>query len=87
VLPPWLGRWYVTQVRKRPRYEVGVFPVGARVVSHLQKLGFTVFEPAPRTRWVDKLSQGIALRFGSMFLIHAQKKLVGGSAHGSWYGS
>jgi hypothetical protein len=75
VLPPALGRFYVTRVRGRPRYDVGVFPVGSRVVRTLEALGLTLVAPprGPR-RSLPALVQGeIALRFGSMFTLIARK--------------
>ena len=73
VLPPDLGRWYVTRVRKRPRYDVGVFPVGARVLERLERAGLEIETPARPNGLAQRTRQAIALRFGSMFIVQARK--------------
>ncbi len=73
VLPPSIGRWYVTRVRGRPRYDVGVFPVGARVVQRLERLGLRVESPAKPAGIASRVRHAIGMRFGSMFVVHARK--------------
>lgn len=41
-MPRALGRWYVTKVRRFPRYDVGVLPVGGRVSCWLREEGLTL---------------------------------------------
>lgn len=76
VLPPALGRFYVTKVRGRPRYDVGVFPVGSRVVSLLERLGFDIDTPRPPATALARVRHEVALRFGSMFVIRARKARI-----------
>ena len=73
VLPPAIGRWYVTRVRNRPRYDVGVFPVGARVVRRLQRLGLVIESPSEPDTVMARWRQSVALRFDSMFVIRARR--------------
>ena len=74
VLPPSIGRWYVTKIRKRPRYDVGVFPVGARVLRVLDRLGFEVESPRATEGMMGRARHAMAMRFGSMFVIRARKR-------------
>lgn len=73
VLPPSVGRWYVTRVRGRPRYDVGVFPVGATVVRRLERAGLQIEIPAQPAGLAQRTRQAVALRFGSMFVVRARK--------------
>jgi hypothetical protein len=73
VLPPAVGRFYVTKVRRRPRYDVGVFPIGSRVVALLERLGFDIDTPRPPANVLARVRHEIALRFGSMFVVRARK--------------
>jgi hypothetical protein len=45
VLPPSLGRKYVEWRRGRKGYDVGVFPIGHRVVHTLERLACSILEP------------------------------------------
>lgn len=50
ILPPRLGAWYVTSMRKRYQtYEVGRFPIASRVIHLLDCVGITLIDwwPAP----------------------------------------
>lgn len=75
VLPPALGRFYVTRVRRRPRYDVGVFPVGSRVARTLARLGFALLESPydPRASLARRAAGAMRLRFGSMFTLVAAR--------------
>ncbi len=74
VLPPSLGRFYVTRVRGRPRYDVGVFPVGARVVQQLVARGCdVVVEPNDvRARSLPRLHRWWTLHSASLFTVVAR---------------
>jgi hypothetical protein len=76
VLPPSLGRFYVTRVRGLPRYDVGTFPVGASVQRTLARLGLEVTRGPgiPRKTAVDSLRGAWALTFGAMFTLVATRK-------------
>jgi 2-polyprenyl-3-methyl-5-hydroxy-6-metoxy-1,4-benzoquinol methylase len=76
VLPPALGAFYVTRVRRRPRYDVGVFPIGSRVVRTLEKNGLEVIASPydPRGTITNRVRGAIALRFASMFTLVARKR-------------
>jgi ubiquinone/menaquinone biosynthesis C-methylase UbiE len=76
ILPPSLGRFYVTTLRRRPRYDVGVFPVGSRVLQSLEQLGFDIDTPRTPTSAIARMRHEIALRFGSMFVIRARKTRI-----------
>lgn len=75
VLPPALGRFYVTRVRKRPRYDVGTFPVGAGVLRTLRRLGLEVISgpgiPAKSLR--DSVRSAWGLTMDSMFTLVARR--------------
>lgn len=75
VLPPSLGRFYVTRVRGRPRYDVGVFPVGSRVMRDLGALGLKVtrFPLDSRYGLLGRARSALELRFASMFTLVARK--------------
>lgn len=76
VLPPGVGRWYVTQVRGRPRYDVGVFPVGSLVVRRLEKLGMIVELPVGPGGVLSRVRHALAMRLGAMFIVRARKPLA-----------
>jgi len=75
VLPPTVGRFYVTRVRGRPRYDVGTFPVGASVLRSVRRLGLEVISgpglPMKSTR--DALRAAWGLTFDSMFTLVARR--------------
>jgi SAM-dependent methyltransferase len=75
VLPPTLGRFYVTRVRGRPRYDVGTFPVGASVLRTLRRLGLEVISgpgiPAKTPR--DSIRAAWGLTVDSMFTLVARR--------------
>ncbi|MFO0557008.1 MAG: methyltransferase domain-containing protein [Polyangiales bacterium] len=75
VLPPTLGRFYVTRVRGRPRYDVGTFPVGASALRTLRRLGLEVISgpgiPAKTPR--DWLRAAWGLTVDSMFTLVARR--------------
>lgn len=76
VLPPQLGRWYVTRVRRRPRYDVGTFPVALAVLAKLRALGLHI-ESAPGIdggKSVSKWKYWVGNTVGSMFTIVAKKQ-------------
>ncbi len=56
VLPPALGRFYVTRVRGFPQYDVGTLPVGGRVASWLREENFEIADSAltDARRWWDE---------------------------------
>ena len=51
VMPPWLGRWYVVNLRQRAlNFGVGYFPVASLLKHWLQQAGLTVVEQEPEMR-------------------------------------
>lgn len=76
VLPPALGRFYVTRVRGRPRYDVGTFPVGLRVLQWLRRAGLEVEAGPgiPRKSQVDRWRSVVGLTVDSMFTLVARKR-------------
>lgn len=75
VLPPSVGRFYVTRMRGRPRYDVGTFPVGWRVLRSLRAIGLTVTSaPGMRAGVVrDRWKHAYGLTMDSMFTVVATK--------------
>jgi ubiquinone/menaquinone biosynthesis C-methylase UbiE len=76
VLPPSAGRFYVTRVRGRPRYDVGVFPIGLSVERRLRALGLDVRTgPGMRDGRVhDRWARWYGLTMDSMFTLVATRR-------------
>ncbi|MBL8681081.1 MAG: class I SAM-dependent methyltransferase [Myxococcales bacterium] len=76
VLPPALGRFYVTRVRGRPRYDVGTFPVGLSTRRTLERLGLTLASGPgfPAKSPMDWLRSWVGLTVDSMFTLVAHKR-------------
>jgi ubiquinone/menaquinone biosynthesis C-methylase UbiE len=75
VLPQAAGRWYVTKVRRRPRYDVGSFPIGWLVLRSLRALGMSIVQ-APGIDDGERKSHWdyvLGTLFRSMFTIVAKK--------------
>jgi SAM-dependent methyltransferase len=72
-LPPSLGRFYVTRIRRRPRYDVERFPIGPRVLRRLARSGLEVIEPRLGIG-VRRVARELRLTFASMFVIVARKR-------------
>lgn len=75
VLPPSWGRFYVTRVRGRPSYDVGVFPVGLDVVKQLRSLGLDVLRGPgiPSRTLLDRVRSIAGLTLASMFTLVAAR--------------
>jgi hypothetical protein len=78
LLPPWLGRFYVVNLRRYPAYDVETFPVASRIGAMLRKRGITILDSsfAPGVRWenyppvtraLKKLAKRICFNTRSMF--------------------
>lgn len=76
VLPPSLGRFYVTRVRGRPRYDVGTFPVGLSVVRTIERSGLAIVSGPgfPAKRLMDRVRSLVGLTVDSMFTLVAQRR-------------
>jgi SAM-dependent methyltransferase len=87
VLSPSLGRRYVEWRRGRKGYDVGVFPIGHRVVHTLERRGCTILEPPafPADSVRDSaLRRGrrwawgqLRLAIGAMFTVVARRESIG----------
>jgi SAM-dependent methyltransferase len=74
VLPQALGDYYVTKVRGRPAYDVGVFPIGSSIVDSLEKLGMRI-EAGPHLQagFLGRLGGRLKLDFSTLFTLLAEK--------------
>jgi SAM-dependent methyltransferase len=85
VLPPALGRWYVTRLRGRPEYLVGTFPTAGSVCRLLRRHGIEVLYVTHRSEEfghlappppvaADGVLHALRLNLSGMFFVSGRKR-------------
>jgi 2-polyprenyl-3-methyl-5-hydroxy-6-metoxy-1,4-benzoquinol methylase len=78
ILPPRMGAFYVTRMRRYPSYDVGTFPVASRIGRMLERAGATIVASSrtgpPSHRRLARLSRRLSFNADTMFFFAAQRR-------------